>query len=67
MDEWLAGRLPDEDPVREIAAVSRHLARRGVVGVTDATPQATTSGVAALVGAVRDGALCQRLHVMSRA
>lgn len=64
MDDWLASRLPDDDPVNEIAAVSRRLAACGVVGVTDATPRATAPGVAALVGAVTDGALCQRLHVM---
>jgi predicted amidohydrolase YtcJ len=64
MDDWLASRLPDDDPVKEIAATSRRLAARGVVGVTDATPQATAPGVAALVEAVTDGALCQRLHIM---
>jgi predicted amidohydrolase YtcJ len=64
MDEWLAGRLPDDDPVKEIAAVSRRLAATGVVGVTDATPHATAPGVAALVEAVAAGALRQRLHVM---
>jgi len=64
MDGWLASRLPEDDPVNAIAAMSRRLAARGVVGVTDATPEATAPGVAALVGAVTDGALCQRLHVM---
>ncbi len=64
MDDWLARRLPDEDPVTELAAVSRHMAARGLTGVTDATPDATPDGVDGLAGAVEDGRLLQRLHLM---
>ena len=64
MDGWLADRLPDEDPVAGLGPASRELLARGVTGVTDATPEADTAGVAALAGAVEDGRLLQRLHVM---
>ncbi len=64
MDDWLARRLPDGDPVTELAAVSRQLAARGLTGVTDATPDATPDSVAGLAAAVEDGRLLQRLHVM---
>lgn len=64
MDGWLASRLPDDDPVTELGAVSRRLAALGVTGVTDATPDATTAGISALVDALSDGRLLQRLHVM---
>lgn len=64
MDGWLAGRLPHDDPIAEVAVTSGRLAALGVTGVTDATPDATAGGVAALVAAVADGRLRQRLHVM---
>ncbi|HZU80430.1 MAG TPA: amidohydrolase family protein, partial [Acidimicrobiales bacterium] len=54
----------DNDPVAEIAAVSRALAASGVTGVTEATPDATATSTAALAGAVADGRILQRLHLM---
>jgi predicted amidohydrolase YtcJ len=64
MDDWLAERLPDEDPTADVGPVSAQLASWGVTGMTDATPDATHQGVAAFVEAVADGRLCQRVHVM---
>lgn len=64
MDGWLAGRLPEDDPVSDVGHVSAELAVLGVTGVTDATPDATGAGVAAIVDAVADGRLRQRAHVM---
>jgi len=64
MDDWLAQRVGDEDPMADVQPVSAQLARWGVTGVTDATPDATPQGVSALVEAVADGRLCQRVHVM---
>lgn len=64
MDGWLAGRLPDDDPVADVGRVSAALARLGVTGVTDATPDATGAGVAAIVDAAAAGRLRQRAHVL---
>jgi predicted amidohydrolase YtcJ len=64
MDDWLARRLGGDDPVADIASTSGRLAAFGVTGVTDATPHATAQGVGALVQAVADGRLVQRLHLM---
>jgi predicted amidohydrolase YtcJ len=64
LDAWLAGRLAEEDPATELGPVSRHLAAKGVAGVTDATPGSSADGVGALVRAVEGGGLVQRLHVM---
>jgi len=62
-DAWLRQRLgPGEPP--DLAAVGRLLARRGVTGVTDATPDNGAAELAAFVEAVESGALPQRLHVM---
>lgn len=64
LDRWLARRLRDQDPLTDVARVSEQLSSRGVTGVTDATPGATSDGVSALVEATADGRLRQRLHVM---
>jgi predicted amidohydrolase YtcJ len=65
LDSWLARRIPGDDPLADVAEVSRDLAGRGVTGVTDATPEARADGLAALVDAVADGRIRQRVHAMS--
>lgn len=63
MDAWLRERLGAEHPP-DLAAVGALLARRGVTGVTDATPD-TGRGARSLVAeATRRGLLRQRVHWM---
>jgi len=64
-DTWLRERLRPEAPP-DLAAVGRLLARRGVTGVTDATPTNGPAELAAFVRAADSGALPQRLHAMGR-
>ena len=64
MDAWLAENLPSGDDLADLDDVSRRLAMRGVTGLTDATPGATAAAVAGLAGAVSDGRIMQRLHLM---
>ncbi|MGN5236760.1 amidohydrolase [Rhodococcus sp. SJ-3] len=62
-DTWLRERLPATAPPA-LDAIGAELARYGVTGVTDATPDLTPSTVAALVDAHATGALPQRLHLL---
>jgi predicted amidohydrolase YtcJ len=62
-DTWLRDRLPATAPPA-LDAIGAELARYGVTGVTDATPDLTPSTVAALVDAHTTGALPQRLHLL---
>jgi len=64
-DAWLREQpgLGSGDPP-DLAPVGRLLARRGVTGVTDATPGNGPAELAAFVRAAESGALPQRLHVM---
>lgn len=65
LDRWLAQRLPGDDPMADVEQVSLELARRGITGVTDASPDAATQGLGALVEAVDSGRLRQRVHAMA--
>ena len=61
-DSWLADRLDVEVPA-DLGSVSRLLAGYGITGVTDATPNLSTSAKAALTG----GAVAQRLTLLGDA
>ncbi|TCN50100.1 putative amidohydrolase YtcJ [Rhodococcus sp. SMB37] len=62
-DTWLRERLPATSPPK-LDAIGAELARCGITGVTDATPDLTSSTVAALVDSHVSGALPQRLHLL---
>jgi predicted amidohydrolase YtcJ len=62
LDDWLSTVVPPV-PV-DLAAVGRAAAAAGVTGFTDATPARRASDAAALIAAVRSGALPQRLTLM---
>jgi predicted amidohydrolase YtcJ len=64
MDEWLGRVLRQSDPLEGLHAVSRQLAKYGVTGVTDATPNVDTQTATELIDAVSTGQLHQRLHLM---
>ena len=78
MDSWLAerlGRTPGpgvaagatDGPrvlAKELAALSREAAARGVTGWTDATPARPRNETLALLEAAETGRLLQRLHLM---
>lgn len=64
MDDWLACRLPDVDPLRAASGVSAQLAARGVTGLTDATPEADAGSLSAFADALAEGRLRQRVHLM---
>ncbi len=63
LDEWLRARLP-ERTAPNLARVGRLLARRGVTGVTDATPENGRAEIGLLRAAQASGALPQQLLVM---
>ena len=62
-DDWLRGRLGDAPP--SLARVSADLARFGVTGLTDASVTNDTAQAAVFARAIDDGALVQRLMLMS--
>lgn len=62
-DAWLRERLPPADPP-DIAPVGADLARYGITGVTDATPDLASDSLASLLHAHANGALPQRLHLL---
>ncbi|MDF3310044.1 amidohydrolase family protein [Rhodococcus sp. T2V] len=62
-DAWLRERLPATGPP-PLDTVGTDLARFGITGVTDATPDLTTDSLAALLDAHITGALPQRLHLL---
>jgi predicted amidohydrolase YtcJ len=62
-DEWLRQRLPPG--TLDLASVSATAAASGVTGFTDATPNASESAVRDLARAATEGALVQRVHVMT--
>jgi predicted amidohydrolase YtcJ len=62
-DDWLRSRLAGTPP--SLAAVSADLARKGVVGVTDASVTNDQAQAAAFSRAVASGELAQRLMLMS--
>jgi len=65
-DAWLRARLGPR-PAPSLAEVGALLARRGVTGLTDATPDNAESELRLLADAVEHGALPQRLLVMGGA
>ncbi|MEO3822707.1 amidohydrolase family protein [Actinomadura sp. B10D3] len=58
-DEWLRTRLPVARPP-DLHVIGRELARYGIIGVTDATPDLTPGRLAAFA----EGALPQRVHLL---
>jgi predicted amidohydrolase YtcJ len=62
-DDWLRERIGDEAPP-SLDGVGRILARRGVTGVTDATPSNGAAEVRALEHALEERELPQRVHLM---
>jgi predicted amidohydrolase YtcJ len=62
-DAWLRERLPQSGPPA-LDTVGANLARFGITGVTDATPDLPPDSLAALIDAHLSGALPQRLHLL---
>lgn len=62
-DAWLRERLGPRPPL-DLARLGRQLAARGVTTVTDATPDLDDSSLSALLSAVAQGAVPQRLHLL---
>ena len=62
-DGWLRSRLPDLGPP-PLATLSRRLARYGITGVTDATPDLDDHALAILAAARGSGELLQRVVVL---
>ena len=62
-DTWLRSRLPDTGPP-DLTDVGARLARYGITGITDATPDLPQESLAGLIAARRTGALPQRLNIL---
>lgn len=62
-DTWLRSRLPDTGPP-DLTDIGTRLARYGITGITDATPDLPPESLTALLGARRTGALPQRLNLL---
>ncbi|WP_181068653.1 amidohydrolase family protein [Nocardia nova] len=62
-DSWLRDRLPQARPPR-LHALGATMARWGITGVTDATPDLAPRAQEALVDAVATGELPQRLYLL---
>ncbi|MFW0786311.1 amidohydrolase family protein [Gordonia sp. CPCC 206044] len=62
-DDWLRTRLPDRSPP-DLGLIGDRLARFGITGVTDATPDLSPTSLRSLVEAHVDGALPQCLHLL---
>ncbi|MEV5647102.1 amidohydrolase family protein [Nocardia sp. NPDC052254] len=62
-DTWLRSRLPDTGPP-DLTAVGLRLARYGITGITDATPDLGAQSLASLTAAAGSGAIPQRLHLL---
>jgi predicted amidohydrolase YtcJ len=65
-DGWLRDRLPASGPPR-LDAVGAALARWGITGVTDASPDLDPRSRAAIETSVSDGSLPQRVHLLGAA
>ena len=65
LDDWLRDHLGPPSPP-ELKSVGDLLARRGVTGVTDATPSNDASTLAAFTDAIAKRQLRQRLWIMGR-
>ncbi len=62
-DTWLRSRLPDTGPP-DLTAVGTRLARFGITGITDATPDLSAQSLTGLIGAVASGSIPQRLNLL---
>lgn len=62
-DTWLRSRLPDTGPP-DLTETGARLARYGITGITDATPDLPQNSLAGLITAKRTGALPQRLNLL---
>lgn len=62
-DTWLRSRLPDTGPP-DLTAVGARLARYGITGITDATPDLNTESLTSLTEAAQSGAVPQRLNLL---
>lgn len=62
-DAWLGARLPRTGPP-SLGALGERLAGYGITTVTDATPCLTPDTSTALVSAVAEGVLPQRVHLL---
>ncbi|MFV9453445.1 MULTISPECIES: amidohydrolase family protein [unclassified Rhodococcus (in: high G+C Gram-positive bacteria)] len=65
-DAWLRDRLPSSGPPR-LDAVGAALARWGITGVTDASPDLDPRSRVAIEKSVSDGSLPQRVHLLGAA
>ena len=64
-DAWLRDRLGSQRPA--LGSISRQLARHGITGVTDTTPQNDLDALQAFAAAQASGALLQNLRMMGGA
>ncbi|WP_067888271.1 amidohydrolase family protein [Nocardia vaccinii] len=62
-DTWLRSRLPDTGPP-DLTAVGIRLARFGITGITDATPDLSVHSLTSLIDAAASGAIPQRLNLL---
>lgn len=62
-DIWLRSRLPDTGPP-DLGDTGTRLARYGITGITDASPDLPADSLAGLIEARRTGALPQRLNLL---
>ncbi|MEU4311560.1 amidohydrolase family protein [Nocardia sp. NPDC024068] len=62
-DTWLRSRLPATGPP-DLTEVGAALARYGITGITDATPDLTDTSLDALTRAAASGAIPQRLNLL---
>lgn len=69
LDDWMRAQLNDDDlpALPSLAKVSRLLARYGVTGVTDTTPDNGATAMANFARASRSGELLQQVRVMGDA
>ena len=62
-DAWLRARLPPAPPP-DLAPIGARLAGLGITAVSDATPDLEDGAAEAIAGALRDGALPQRVQLL---
>ncbi|QCQ92365.1 amidohydrolase family protein [Rhodococcus sp. SGAir0479] len=62
-DTWLRSRLPETGPP-DLTAIGDELARYGITGITDATPDLSETSLAALLAAAASRAIPQRLNLL---
>nr|WP_245190358.1 amidohydrolase family protein [Leucobacter exalbidus] len=64
-DRWLRELAPAKPP--QLSRVGHELARLGITGITDASPELDTTALTAFEAAQRTGALPQRLQLLGHA